>query len=264
MTLPCLRIHPLHLVGPLSLQPFGALVVVGILAGYALALRRARELGVPRREISAAAQCAVIGGLLGAHLFDLFVNRPESLQKQGLVALCQFWSGIDSFGGFLGALMAVVFYFRTIGKPWLRHADALTQGLALGWVFGRLGCALVHDHLEGFSTFWLAIRYPGGARHDLGLYEFLVTGFVIFPVSLFVRHWDARPGMCTAAIALLYGTSRFALDLLRESSRRFAGLTTAQYGSIGLLCLGALLLYRVRSRPGRRQPEAPMLPPKSH
>ncbi len=40
-----------------------------------------------------------------------------------------------------------------------------------GWVFGRIGCALVQDHPGVWSSSWLAVQYPGGSRYDLAVLE---------------------------------------------------------------------------------------------
>ena len=43
-------------------------------------------------------------------------------------------------------LLGSLTYGRT-RRPWLPMADLLAQALVVGWVFGRLGCTLVHDHI---------------------------------------------------------------------------------------------------------------------
>ena len=64
-------------------------------------------------------------------------------------------------------------------------------------VFGRLGCTLVHDHVGSRSEFLLAIRFPDGARHDLGLYELLYTVAVLVPAV--VRSTTTRPWRSSAS-----------------------------------------------------------------
>ena len=107
---------------------------------------------------------ALVAGLLGSHVLVLLTEPSAS--ARGVGSVVEFWSGMSSFGRFFGALLGLAIYFR--GRPWLVEADILMQALVVGWVFGRLGCTLVHDHVGAPSAFPLAIRFPDGPRHDLG------------------------------------------------------------------------------------------------
>jgi phosphatidylglycerol---prolipoprotein diacylglyceryl transferase len=131
----------------------------------------------------------------------------------------------------------------------------LVQALVIGWVFGRLGCTLVHDHLGTPSEFVLAVRFPNGPRHDLGLYEFLYTVVVLVPAVFVLARRPRPPGTSVAVLALLYAPARFLLEFLRQTDLpgakvRHRGLTVAQYGSIVLAGIGIGLAMRIRRRAG--------------
>src|SRR5262249_13518291 len=122
-----------------------------------------------------------------------------------------------------------------------------------GWVCGRLGCALVHDHVGTPSEFVLAVRFPNGPRHDLGLYEFLYTVVILVPAVVILDRRSSPPGTSVAVLALLYAPVRFLLDFLRQTDLsgadvRYHGLTVAQYGSIVLAGIGLSLIIRIRRR----------------
>jgi prolipoprotein diacylglyceryltransferase len=61
-----------------------------------------------------------------------------------------------------------------------------------------------------------------------------------------------EPGWLTVTFLLWYGVQRFLTDFLREYDRTVAGLTGAQYLSIGMVVGGLLLAARLRAR-SRRQ-----------
>ena len=112
-----------------------------------------------------------------------------------------------------------------------------------GWAIARIGCFLVHDHPGRLTRFPLAVQFPGGARHDLGLYEAVV---LLAIAGLLWRLWARRrlEGRLLGLLAVLYGAARFLLDFLRASDvayadARYAGLTPAQYGSVLLVTWGA-------------------------
>jgi len=133
----------------------------------------------------------------------------------------------------------------------LAIAEVLLQALVVGWMFGRLGCTLVHDHIGRLSEFPLAIQFPGGARHDLGFYELLYTVLVLLPAVLVLNRRARPPGATIAWIALLYAPARFLGDLLRNTDlpgadQRYFGLTLAQYGCVALLFVGLAFVRRIR------------------
>jgi phosphatidylglycerol:prolipoprotein diacylglycerol transferase len=119
-------------LGPIELRVFGTLVVLGILTGHTLLVRRARQeqLGSP----------AVIEGFAvslgaGALLLGFLGERLTG--------------GLSSVAGALGALAAALVYARIFRLDLLRLADALASAFPAGWLLARLGCAAVHDHLSG-------------------------------------------------------------------------------------------------------------------
>ena len=59
-------------------------------------------------------------------------------------------------------------------------------------------------------------------------------------------------GWLTATFLLWYGTQRFLTDFLRAYDDTLAGLTGAQYLSIGMVAGGALLAWRLRRHVERR------------
>jgi phosphatidylglycerol:prolipoprotein diacylglycerol transferase len=244
--IPYFELREIPLWGGAALAAFGTLVFTGVVVGMLFALRRASQLGIPDREIANAIVCAVAAGFLGSHAMVLLSAGPA---ETGALDWLAFWNGMDSFGGFFGALVGLALYFRR--RPWVRHADVLLQALVMGWVFGRLGCSLVHDHVGRRTDFFLALQFPGGARHDLGLYEFLFTLLVLVPAVLWLNRRPRPAGTTLWVIPLLYAPVRFLLDFLRHTDlpypdARYAGLTFAQYAS--LVSLGIAFYFWRRTR----------------
>jgi hypothetical protein len=183
--------------------------------------------------------------------------------------LLEFWNGMSSFGGFAGALAGLTVGFaRRSARVRLAVAEVLLQALVVGGVFGRLGCTLVHDHIGKPSDFWLAIRFPDGPRHDLGLYELLFTLLVLVPAVVLLNRRPRQAGATIATIALLYAPARFAADFLRNTDLasadpRYLGLTLAQYACIVSACVGLAFAAprpaRAVARPGTWRYGPPMI-----
>ncbi|MEA2626538.1 MAG: phosphatidylglycerol---prolipoprotein diacylglyceryl transferase [Candidatus Binatota bacterium] len=248
--IPYFELRRIPLGGGASVAAFGVLVMAGVVAGIGYAQARARALGLPKEDVNTAIAWALIAGFLGSHLAVLLLDRAAD---HGWWGAFEFWNGMSSFGGFFGALAGLAIHFRR-RKAWLLEADILIQGLVLGWVFGRLGCALVHDHVGRPSDFVLAMRFPDGPRHDLGLYELLYTVGVLVP-AVFVLNRRPRPsGETVWVISLLYAPARFFGDFLRNTDlpsadARYLGLTTAQYGCVALALVGLAFAWRLHGRP---------------
>lgn len=248
--LPFFELREIPIGGGRSVAAFGVLVVLGVVTGMRFAQMRARRLGVPEREINAAVAWALVAGFLGSHLVVL-ATEPHAFEP-GLRSLPAFWNGMSSFGGFFGALVGLAIHFRRRGRPWLVEADILVQALVVGWIFGRLGCALVHDHVGTRSDFPLAVRFPAGPRHDLGLYELLYTVLVLAPAVWLLNRRPRAPGTTIWVIALLYAPARFLGDFLRHTDlpmpdARYLGLTPAQYACVLLAAIAVTLARRRRA-----------------
>ena len=269
---------------PLVFHPFGILVGIGVVAGSWLAQKRAEDTGLSARTTADLGLFVVILGFIMAHEISLFAYFPERVFGDpcgGVDALAcplidgtsdsyvcsdvegggrcnngswmhvfYLWNGISSFGGFLGAFIGFILFFRlkkitmipwllelTGGKdrPMLKYLDVVAYGFSIGWFFGRMGCFSAHDHIGKPTNSFLGVAFPDGfraavpsvegfgpegitPRFDLGLME------VIFSLVLFLVYalWankqkDLRPGWYASVFILAYAPYRFFLDTLRAT-----------------------------------------------
>jgi phosphatidylglycerol:prolipoprotein diacylglycerol transferase len=256
---PFFELRVIELPGGLSLAVFGTLVALGVFAGVVVAEHRARAVGLPARTLYRALGWALVPGFALAHAVALVPHLGRGELELG--DWLRFWNGMSSFGGIAGALLGLGLGFRREPGALLAVAEVLAPAFVVGWVFGRLGCTLVHDHVGRPSDFPLAIRFPDGARHDLGFYELLYTLGVLLPATLVLLRRPRPPGAIIAWLALLYAPARFLGDFLRAtdlpgSDLRYAGLTIAQYGCLALAGMGLYVAARLGrgGDPGGRRP----------
>lgn len=257
-------------VGPLTIHAFGAIVAAALMIGLVIGDRRFTKLGLNRALGERLAWWAVIGGLLGAHVFSVLFYFPREVAHNPLI-LFRFWEDISSFGSMLGGILGVWLFLR-------RHAqqlDTLARWAYLdvaGFVFpislaiGRIACSLAHDHPGTITSFPLSISLASAeAQHyivgvyqdagrlgeipppavlaqlgfnDLGWYELLYLTFILVPIVLALDRKQRTPGFFLLTFILLYMPVRFGLDFLRVADARYLRLTPGQW--MALVAFGSV------------------------
>jgi phosphatidylglycerol:prolipoprotein diacylglycerol transferase len=239
----------------ITLHVFGLLVALAVIFGHWQAMAYASRHGASPERLAHMIGPMLIAGFVGAHLAVVALYRPEDFAEDWW----KIWDGLSSYGGFAGALAALLVYRAVHRIRLLPYADALLFGLAHGWILGRAGCAAVHDHPGRLTSFPLAVQFPAdhayaGTRFDLGLLEMLYTILLVVAVRLVIEPRVRRPGQMSAWIGLLYATVRFGLDFLRatdlpSSDIRYLGLTPAQYACVAVVAACVVLLRRASLAP---------------
>jgi phosphatidylglycerol:prolipoprotein diacylglycerol transferase len=229
-------------LGPLRVPAFGILLMTAIVVGRWRVLHLERADG-RSDETRIAILCLVMLalGLTSAVVvriatadFVAFLTRPA-------LALTER-RGIMSVGGFYGGLVGGLIWCRlrrVSGFETLRMLDRIAFVLPVSWMIGRLGCALIHDHVGRASTSWLAVRFPSGPAYDLGVLEFLL----LIPMSLLFEVLGRRPmppGWFFGLFGVLYGGLRAWLETLQAypvtwgPKAGIAGIATGLAGWIAM------------------------------
>jgi phosphatidylglycerol:prolipoprotein diacylglycerol transferase len=275
--IPFIVIPPLHLLGPLdvdaagfkflvpelSIKPFGTLVAIGVYLGIEVVRRQGVRLKLDGKALSSFVAYVLVGGFIGGHVLDTIFYHPEQIAKDP-VSLLRIWAGQSSFGGFTGAVMGLFYWRYKFKKPTLVYGDVVGSALPLGWMFGRMGCSVAHDHPGMLSNAWFAVAYPHGGRFDLGLYEMLLT-IPIAATFLFLMRKPRPAPFFLGTMCLAYAPMRFALDFLRatdvaEPDPRYGSLTPAQWGCMLVLAGGVYLTLRAARSAETAPPPEPALP----
>jgi phosphatidylglycerol:prolipoprotein diacylglycerol transferase len=86
---------------------------------------------------------ALVVGLIGAKMFDIFENWSGFLKDPG--AYIFSGGGLTFYGGLICATIAIIFYAKKhrIGVRYL--ADAIAPSLMIAYAIGRIGCQVAGD-----------------------------------------------------------------------------------------------------------------------
>jgi prolipoprotein diacylglyceryl transferase len=97
----------------------------------------------PQDRVGELTILALVFGLLGAKLFDIFENWSDFLKHPAAYLLSP--SGLTIYGGIIVAGAAIIIYARKHKIPVRHLADAVAPGLMLAYAIGRIGCQVAGD-----------------------------------------------------------------------------------------------------------------------
>jgi phosphatidylglycerol---prolipoprotein diacylglyceryl transferase len=236
----------------LSIKTFGLFFALNFVAWGALVSRRLREIGKPVDWAYEMVAAALVGGLIGARGYWLLQNH-EAFSLGNVLG----GSGLVWYGGLAGGVVSVLLWARWRGFLSLALLDMAGPGLALGYAIGRIGCQVSGDGDYGISSNlpW-AMGYPHGTLptppgvkvQPTPIYETVAMCLVAW--GLWQLRDRVRPGVVFALYLLLSGFERFLVEFIRRNTEVFAGLTTPQLESVGLMAIGLLWLALMARRGG--------------
>jgi len=244
--------------GHFFIPSYGVFVALGFLAGIWLSRRLAKSHGAnPDRITDLAIYCA-LAGLLGSKLLMFVLDWDEyAADPSRLFSLETLMSAGVYHGGFIAAVVFAWFYLRRQGMDFLRPADLLAPGLALGHAVGRLGCFAAGCcwGRECDRAWAVTFRDPDSAAltgvplnlplHPTQLYESASTALVCLVLLYFFNRLRV-PGRVLGLYLVLYGAGRAIAESFRmhDQAPPLAGLTWTQWIALLLGALGAWLLAR--------------------
>jgi phosphatidylglycerol:prolipoprotein diacylglycerol transferase len=249
--------HPIAFqLGTLTIHWYGVMMALAFFAGLWTATRRARIVNISGDAVADVVLWLILGGIIGARFVyvttywkDEFAGGPFSevfmIQHGGLVY----------YGGLIGSTVAGIGYLVWKKLPVWKIADVLAPSIALGSVFGRVGCLLNGCCYGRACSLPWAIHFPadhqtGGAPvHPTEIYDALLNLFLyVFLAWLFRR--KKFDGQIFATYLIIYAVFRSVVEYFRgdyPSDHVHAGLTSAQLVSIPIFVAG-LALAAILSR----------------
>lgn len=234
-------------IGPVPIQVWGFFVALGMMVSLWLLQKITKSGNAGQQKIILdIAFWAIVWGFIGARLGHVFLYEPIFFFNHPLDIVKIWQGGMSSFGSFVGAGLAAWYLIKRNKLNVKETGDWFLVVAVPGWMIGRVGCFMIHDHLGAHSNCPLAMMTPDGKRLDMALLEIL--GMI--PLALwvwFTRKKTFQPGFKSIIILAYYSALRFILDFWRatdipNADTRWFGLTPAQYFSMVMAVWGGYWL----------------------
>jgi phosphatidylglycerol:prolipoprotein diacylglycerol transferase len=242
-------------IGPVKVHWYGLMYVLGFVAGWWLARRRAEEPGSTWKpvDVDDLIFFAAVGVIVGGRLGWILVYGFDALRADPL-AILRVWEGGMSFhGGLVGVMLAVALFARRRRRHVADVFDFTAPLPAVGLCAGRIG-NFINGELWGKPTDlpW-GFLYEGRVLHPSQLYEAALEGVVLFAILWWFTS-RPRPRLAPAGLFLaLYAVFRMMVEFVRVPDAdigylAFGWLTMGQVLSLPVLVAGLAMLTRAYTR----------------
>lgn len=229
----------------------------------------------PQDRVGDITLLALVVGLAGAKLFDIFENWSDFLQQPAAYIFSA--AGLTMYGGLICAALAIAVYAKKHQIGFLRLSDSVAPGLMLAYGIGRLGCHFAGDGDWGlvsdlaqkplFLPNWAwAFTYPhnvieagvpipgcsGPYCHELpaGVYPtplYEAVGCILIGIVLFASRKSIKiDGLMFAIYLIFNGLERFIIEKIRVNNQMSLfgfSPTQAEIISTILFVIGCMLFF---------------------
>jgi len=242
------------------------MMATAFFAGLWTATRRARLVNVSGDIITDVTLWLMAGSIVGARF--VYVTTYWKQQFAGApwseIFMIQH-GGLVYYGGLIGAIVSGIAYLKWKKLPLWTIADVLAPSIALGSVFGRIGCLLNgccygrECHLPWAITFTNpdAREFSGTPLniplHPTELYDALLNLALYAILAWTFRHKRKFDGQIFAMYLVGYAICRSTVEFFRGDyppDHIHAGIfTSAQLLSVPIFAAGLVLWFLLSRRP---------------
>jgi phosphatidylglycerol:prolipoprotein diacylglycerol transferase len=261
-------VHPiLFQHGTFAIHAYGVMMALAFLAGLWTATRRARRVSIPAERIADVTLWLMVGAILGARIVYVTTYWKQEFADQPFTEVFMIQhGGLVYYGGLIGAVVAGMIAIHRLKLPLWKTADVFAPSIALGSVFGRIGCLLNGCCYGRTCDLPWAITFtnPQAAQysntplgvplHPTQVYDALLNLLLYFFLAWLFRR-KKFDGQIFATYLILYAVFRSCVEYFRgdyPGDHIHAGLTSAQLVSVPIFIAG-LALAAVLSRRAKPQ-----------
>lgn len=242
------------------------MMAVAFLAGLWTASRRGLREGIPPERILDLGPWLIVGAILGARILYVATYWQDSFAGQSIWEIFKVWhGGLVYYGGLIGASLSCILYIRLKKLPLWKVADVIAPSIALGYVFGRIGCLLNGCCYGKICNLPWAIRFPNQSFawqqqylaglvgknspslpvHPTEIYDALLNLVTYLGLAWLFRR-KKFDGQIFAAYLMCYAVTRSLVESFRGDYTPMHihdGMTPAQLIGIATFATGMVLFW---------------------
>jgi len=252
--------------GPINIHWYGLCLVLGIIAALLVSFYLGRYYNISRDDIFDLSFWLIIGGLLGARIYDVLLELPYYIGHPQYI-LAVWRGGLAIHGGIIAGIIIIWLFARRRKISFFKLSALILPGLAIGQAIGRWG-NYFNQELFGRPT-----NLPWGIPidilnrpadyvsfsyfHPTFLYESLGC-LIIFLILLFLNLWAAKRQKFSqifyvwllSLYMVLYSILRFSLETIKiDATPHILGLRWPQFMSLIIMALAFALSLSYHARP---------------
>ena len=250
--------------GNVGIRWYGLAYVLGFIAGGWLMMRyhRAGRSSLPADKVADFILALVVGVMVGGRLGYFLLYDLDLLLRYPLVLFRVWEGGMASHGGFVGVVLAIWWYSRRHGFPYLHLFDLVASTAPIGLLLGRIANFINGELWGKMSTVPWAVIFPKSARegtpvemiaprHPSQLYEAGLEGALLL-AYVQLRFWKSdvvrnQPGRLGGECVVVYALVRIVCEAYREPDEGVSlifGLSRGTFYSLFLILVGVFLIAR--------------------
>lgn len=240
----------------IHIATYGFLVALGVLLGLTVVLRLSKKQGLDPDEMWNLCGLVVLAGIIGSKVLYVINEWGTTFHSIGDVfSLSTLQAGGVFSGGLVLALITAIWYLRKHQISFLRAADVIAPGLALGHSVGRLGCFSAGCCYGRETTVPWGVTFtnplanqivgtPLGVKlHPTQLYE-MFAELVNFVILYYLATRKKFEGQILGLYLVMYGIERYVIEFFRGDPGRgeiLGIMSGTQLISILLVIAGGVL-----------------------
>lgn len=247
--------HPYLNIFGLRLPCFGLMMLIGMLAAFALLLRHYKKTSITEDDLYSVAIISLVFGLLGSKILYWIVELDEILYDPHFL-IESLTSGFVFYGALIGGGIAIGLFCLRKKQNLFSYLDLICPSFAIGQAFGRIGCFLAGCCYGCVTDSSFGVIFPAGVGSaapsgipllPTQLFESAFCFILCLFLSVLFCH-RKKNGTVTGLYFILYGVWRFFIEIFRSDDRGIIfGLSTSQFIGIFVVIAGIAILLFFRS-----------------
>jgi prolipoprotein diacylglyceryl transferase len=253
---------------PVPIFSYGVMLGTSMVVGWFLALRLAKQDGIPNEQAGSIYMWTAVWSIIGARLLYVITEWQEFTSFFDIFMLNK--GGLVAYGGMIGGFFASWYGCHKRKIRLLRWADVSAPSVVLGTAITRLGCLMFGCDYGRRSDLPWAIQFPKETPawydhvasagldkaslhsytvHPTQLYESLAA-LAVFALCMYFRRVRKFSGQVFLAWVMGYGVLRSFIEYYRGDADRgnVGPLSTSQFIGIISVVAAAFLLVALLKR----------------